>query len=99
MCTASWWSRFFPPSPSPLSLKLRTQDIQQRSATLAFQPHHSTIKSRLDLAIHTGGDIVQLVRAAKFIQCLPDDLACPLWVAGFVFVVNGQLFVSLVALL
>src|SRR5260370_42423242 len=91
-------TRFRPSSISfTLSLRLRGQDIQKRSSTLAFQSLPSAIKSGLDLTIWAGCDVTHLKRSPKFIECLPHYFSSLLRVTGFVFVIDCQLFVRLIA--
>jgi hypothetical protein len=47
---------------------------QQRPVVLAFQPHHTMIEPRLNLAIRAGSDVACLNCATKFIDCLPNYL-------------------------
>ena len=55
------------------------------------------IKFRLDLAIGGGSNVAHLIGTAKFLNCLLDDPSSLLRIASFVFVVNRQLLVSVIA--
>jgi hypothetical protein len=57
------------------------------------------IKLRLGFTRYGPGAMsAQLKYVAKFIQCLPNDLASFLWIAGVAFAVNRQLLICLVAM-
>src|SRR5260370_38727953 len=56
------------------------------------------LESCPDLAICAWGDCASVVCPAEFIECLANNFPSLMWVAGLVFVINRQLFVSLIAL-
>src|SRR4029077_15958681 len=90
-------TRFRPSSiSSTLGLRFDGQAIQQRLSTLSFQPLHSAMESRFDLAIRAACDVAHLNCAAKFTECLPDYSLSLFWITRLVFVVNRQLLIRLI---
>ena len=91
-------TRFLPSSIRFTLLGVPGQDIQQRPPAFSFQANHSMLESCPDLAIRTWGDCARVVCPAEFLECLENNFPGLMRVADFVFVINRQLLVSLIAL-
>jgi hypothetical protein len=85
------------PSPTRIDSWLSVEGLQLGLSGLAFEARHPMIESCLDLVIGARRNVTYPIGTAKFINCSPDYLPSPLWVTSFVFVINCQLLVSLIA--